>query len=549
MASGFLELALIVCLAAALGYLARALRQPAILGYLAAGAILGIFESSRLLNFDTFQVFSDLGIMFLLFLVGLEINYTQLRLVGRSALIVGLGQIIFTFLVGYGVCWLLGFAPLPAAYISIALTFSSTIIIVKLLSDKKDLNSLYGKMSVGILLVQDIVAVLILVVLSGWQEGGELSALPVIWTLAKAVALFALMFVLGRKIFPPLFDKVAQSHELLFTTSLAWMFLLAAIVSRIGFSVEIAGFLAGLALANSSEHFQIAARIRPLRDFFMLIFFAVLGASITVSNPVQTFWPVAVLSLFVLIGNPLIVLVLMGFLGYRKRTSFLTGVTIAQISEFSLILAALGMKLGHLEASSVSVITSVGVISILASSYLVMHGDAIYRRLSGFLSLFERKHPSENHLPKTRYDKPIVVIGYHRTGRAIVKSLPKSEVLVVDFDPEMVESLRDLGYDHIFGDIIDSEVLELANLGNARLVISTSPDLEDNLTLLSALHRLRRRPKLILRADSEKDAKILYEHGANYVLVPHISSGHYLGKLIASDPSLKNFGKFIKKLA
>ncbi|MCL5435950.1 MAG: cation:proton antiporter [Patescibacteria group bacterium] len=549
MASGFLELAIIVCLAAVLGYLARVLKQPTILGYLAAGAVLGVFESSRLLNFDTFQVFSDLGIMFLLFLVGLEINYTQLRLVGKSALIVGLGQIVFTFLLGYGVCWLLGFAPLAAAYVSIALTFSSTIIVIKLLSDKRDLGSLYGKMSLGILLTQDIVAVLILVVLSGLRQGGELSVLPVIWTLTKAVGLFALMFVLGRKIFPPLFDRVAQSHELLFTTSLAWMFLLAAIVSRIGFSIEIAGFLAGLALANSSEHFQIAANIRPLRDFFMLIFFAILGASIAVFNPIQAWLPVVVLSLFVLIGNPLIVLVIMGFLGYRKRTSFLTGITIAQISEFSLVLAALGLKLGHIGESTVSIITSVGVISILVSSYLVMHGDAIYRRVCGALSLFERKHLSENHLPKTRYNKPIVVIGYHRTGRAIVKSLPKKDVLIIDFDPEMVESLRDLGYDHIFGDIIDSEVLELANLANARLVISTSPDLQDNLALLSVLAEQRRRPKLILRADSEKDAGILYAHGASYVLVPHISSGHYLGKLVASDPTLKNLGKFIKALA
>lgn len=547
MSTGFLELALIVCLAAVLGYVAKIFRQPTVLAYLVTGAILGVFEASRISDMETFRVFSDLGIMFLLFLVGLEINYTSLRLVGRSALVVGLGQIVFTFLIGFGLNTLLGFPPLVGAYIAIALTFSSTIIIIKLLSDKKDLGSLYGKMSLGILLVQDIVAILILVVLSGLQEGTGISALSVPWTIAKAAALFALMFWMGRKLFPPLFSKIAQSHELLFVTSLAWVFLLAAIVSKIGFSIEIAGFLAGLALANSSEHFQIAARVRPLRDFFMLIFFAGLGASVALSNFTEVLWPVAALSLFVLVGNPLIVLVLMGFLGYRKRTSFFTGVTIAQISEFSLILAALGLKLGHIDKSAVSVITSVGVVSIVLSSYMIMHGDYLYKRLSKFLSFFERGHPLENHLPKTRYNKPIVVIGYHRTGKAIVKSLPKKDVLIIDFDPEIVETLRDLGYDHIFGDMIDSEVMELANLAGAKLVISTSPDLEDNLTLLSLFRHFRRKPKLVVRAESEKDAKILYDHGAHYVLVPHISSGHYLGKLISEDLSLKGLKKLSRE--
>lgn len=546
MPSGFVELTVIVCLAAVLGFLAKAFKQPAILGYLATGVILGFFASSELFHLETFQVFSDLGIMFLLFLVGLEVNYTSLRLVGKSALVVGIGQIAFTFLIGYALTWLLGFAPIAAAYISIALTFSSTVIIIKLLSDKKDLGSLYGKMSLGILLVQDVVAVLILVLVAGLEGGREFSGLSAIWTLLKAVVLFALMFVLGRKLFPPLFSKLSQSHELLFVTSLAWVFLLAAIVSKLGFSLEIAGFLAGLALANSSEHFQIAAKIRPLRDFFMLIFFAMLGASAALSNLTLILWPVAVLSLFVLIGNPLIVLVLMGLLGYRKRTSFLTGVTVAQISEFSLILAALGLKLGHIDTLTVSIITSVGAISIILSSYMIMHGDEIYKHLAAWLGFFERKHPLENHFPKTRYQKPIVVIGYHRTGRAIVNALPKKDVLVIDFDPEIVETLRDLGYDHIFGDMMDAEVLELANLASAKLVVSTSPDLEDNLTLLSLLRRMPRKPKLVMRAESEQDAKILYQHGAHYVLVPYVSSGHYLGRLIAEDPSLAKLARLAK---
>lgn len=539
MASGFLELAIIVCLAAALGYVARALKQPVILGYLATGAVLGIFESSRLLNFETFQVFSDLGIMFLLFLVGLEINYTSLRSVGRSAVMVGAGQVVFTFVIGYAIAWLLGFSAVASVYIAFALTFSSTIIVIKLLSDKKDLGSLYGKMALGILLVQDVVAVLVLVILSGLQSGSSISAVGLAWTLFKACLLFSVMFALGRKVFPYIFDKLSHSRELLFVASLAWVFLVGTVVARLGFSIEIAGFLAGLALANSSEHFQIAVGIRPLRDFFMLVFFAILGASVVAGSASAALLPILVLSIFVLVGNPLIVLTLMGLLGYRKRTGFLTGIAIAQISEFSLILVAVGGKLGHIDQATVSLVTSVGVISIIVSSYMITHGDTLYRRLSGRLSFFERKHPVENHLPQTSFNKPIVVVGYHRTGQAIVKALKKSDVLVIDFDPEIAETLSGSGYDHIFGDIIDTEVLELSNLASAKLVVSTTPDLADNLTLLSTLHRLRRRPKIVMRAENEKHAEALYAAGADYVLVPHVSSGHYLGRLIAEDLTLK----------
>jgi len=358
------------------------------------------------------------------------------------------------------------------------------------------------------------------------------------------VLLFVVVFWLGRLVFPLLFDKISHSHELLFLMTLAWVFSLAGLVRYLGFSIEIAGFLAGLALANSSEHYQIAAKIRPLRDFFLLIFFVLLGSEMILSNFAQILWPIVAFSAFVLIGNPLIVMAIMGLMGYRKRTSFLTGVSIAQISEFSLVLMALGLKLGHIDETAVALITSVGVVTIVVSSYLILHGDALYRFMSPMLALFERQAPHEHHMPPQKFSKPIVVIGYHRTGQGIVRALPKKDVLVIDFDPEVARDLRENGYDHIFGDIADTEVFELANLARARLVISTSPGLDDNLILLNFFRHLRRRPKIVLRAESEKDAEILYEQGANYVLVPHISSGHYLGKLLAEDPELK----FLKKL-
>ena len=308
MSIGVLELAAVVGFAAVLGIAAKALRQPVILAYLAAGVFIAYFGFFNLASESTFKIFSDLGIMFLLFLVGLEINYSSLRIAGKPSVVVGLGQVIFAFVIGYFIALQFGFEQLEAAYISVALTFSSTIIVVKLLSDKKDLNSLYGRISVGMMLVQDFIAIFILILLSGVEAGKGVEILPITIAVLKGLVLVVVVFWLGKRFFPWLFEKIARSEELLFLTSTAWVFLFAAALSELGFSIEIAGLLAGLALANSSENFQIASRIRPLRDFFIMIFFVILGASLIFTGVKDLGLPAVVLSLFVLIGNPLIVL-------------------------------------------------------------------------------------------------------------------------------------------------------------------------------------------------------------------------------------------------
>lgn len=539
MTVGLFELAIVILIAAGLGLAAKLLKQPLILAYLIAGvaiAYLGFFDIQ---NRETFAIFSDLGIMFLLFLVGLEINYSSLRMVGRASVLIGLGQIIFTALVGFGVVRLFGLSALHSLYIAIALTFSSTIIVVKLLSEKKDLNSLYGKISIGFLLVQDFVAILILVLLSGIVAGKGIVWNDLVAAVIKGVALFAAMLVLGRKILPRVFDPIARSQELLFLMSLAWVFLVATVVSKIGFSIEIGGFLAGLALANSAEHFQIASRVRSLRDFFILVFFVILGSSLVFSDFSGLVLPIIVLSAFVLIGNPLIVMIIMGLMGYRKRTSFLSGVTVAQISEFSLILAALGLKVGHLDEKAVSLITAVGIITITLSAYLIIHADALFRRLSRLLSVFERRRLRGEYVSAEGFKKPVILIGCHRTGESIAMSIPQKELLAIDFDPEVIAKLRKRNIDYIFGDISDPDIFERANVGEARLLISTCPDLENNLALLEEIRMLQKRPIVIVRAEDEKEALLLYDRGVDYVLLPHFTSGQYLGKTIAVDPEIK----------
>jgi len=527
MSTGIFELAIVILIAAGLGIAARLFKQPIILAYIFSGIAIGVFGFFHLSDKELFHAFSELGIMFLLFLIGLEINYTSLRLVGRASVLVGLGQIIFTFIVGFFLARLFNFDFLQAAYIAIALTFSSTVIVVKLLSEKKDTNSLYGKISIGFLLVQDFVAILILIFLAGIHSGKEIVFNDVFLTAIKGLSLFVAMLWLGRKILPLVFDKIARSQELLFLTSLAWCFGIATAVVKTGFSIEIGGFLAGLALANSSEHFQISARIRSLRDFFILIFFVILGSSLVFSNFSGLALPIIVFSLFVLIGNPLIVLIIMGAMGYRKRTGFLCGVTVAQISEFSLILAALGLKLGHLNEKIVSLITAVGIITITLSTYLIIYSEQIFRRLSRFLSIFERRVKKQEYLGELSFCKPIILIGAHRVGQNIASHLDKDDLLIIDFDPDIIGQMRKRGYNVIFGDISDSEIAERANLKSSRLIICTSPDFENNLKILNEIlgDKAKTRPKIILRAENEKDAEFLYQKGADYVLLPCLTSG------------------------
>lgn len=540
MTGSLLELAIVILVAAALGVAAKLFRQPVILAYLATGMLIGYFGFLSIQDKELFSVFSDLGIMFLLFLVGLEINYSSLRLVGKTSVIVGLGQVVVTALLGYFIAVGLGFATVPALYIAAALTFSSTIIVVKLLSDKREMQSLYGKISVGTLLVQDMLAIFALIFLAGLEAGEGGMWWSLLGTLVKGVVLFTLMLFLGRTVFPKIFGKIGQSQELLFLTSLAWLFLLAAAVSKIGFSIEIAGFLAGLALANSSEHFEIAFKLRPLRDFFVLVFFVILGASAIFSNISGLTFPIIVFSIFVLVGNPVIILCIMGIMGYRKRTSFLTGVAVAQVSEFSLVLVALGLKLGHITENVVAIVTAVAIITIALSSYLIMHSEGIFKMFSKVLSLFERKKTKETELSDTSVLKPIVLIGSGRTGESILSGLPRNDVFVIDFNPEAIRKIKAKGYSVLYGDIADEEIFETAHLKQARLVISTSPDVDDGLMILSRLSLPDDvRPKIVVRADTEGDAKELYAHGADYVLLPHFTSGQYFGQTIALDPNME----------
>jgi len=559
----FTQFALLIVLASVLGIIARALGQPTILAYLVAGMTVGIFNFFDIGGHESaFNLFSDLGIMFLLFLVGLEVNYTALRLVGRSSFIVGVGQVIFTFLITFLIANFFSYELTEAIYIAIALTFSSTIIGINLLSERKDLNSLHGRLSVGMLLVQDFIAIFVLVILAGIGSGGDKSGIgflseivnvfppsytlfiSIFFTMVTGLAIIGTAFYASKKFIPKLFEKIARSDELIFLGSLAWLFIVTSLVTEIGFSREIGGFIAGVTLANSFENLQIANRIRTLRDFFIMVFFVILGISVVAFSDFSGIsLAVVIFSLFVLIGNPLIVVILMGLIGYKKQASFLTGVTIAQISEFSLVVVALGERLGHIGKEIVTIVTIIAVVTFTVSTYMITHAKRIYRYVAPYMSYFEKKNTRRNLEEEKLFTKSIVVVGFHRTGKSIAYNIPREDILVIEYDPETIEELKRNNFTYIFGDMSDDEVIEKIDLYRVRAFVSTCPDMEDNLIFLRTLVKIRKDAsynfKIIIRARTDFDARLLYENGADYCILPHFSAGRHFAKVIASDPYLQ----------
>ena len=509
----------------------RLFKQPLIIGYIISGILIGPLFLNFALSGETLSTFSQIGVAFLLFIVGLHLNPKVVKEVGKISVITGVGQVIFTSLIGYFICLLLGFSNITSIYIAIALTFSSTIIILKLLSDKEALDKLYGRISIGFLLVQDLIAIIILIVVSSFS-GGTNSWNFILMLLIKGIGAFSLLFVFSYYVLPKLNSFFEKSQEFLFVFAIAWGFGLSALFLYIGFSIEVGALMAGILLSMFPYSYEVSSRLRPLRDFFIISFFIVLGSQMIFADMQSMVFPAIILSLFILLGNPLIVIFLMGRLGYSKSTGFMAGLTVAQISEFSLILIALGVKVGHLSNEILSFVAIVGLITIAGSTYLMIYSDKIYPYFSKYLSIFERKKIKEKNISEKNYE--YVLFGENRIGFSIMKSFMnmKKNYLVVDFNPERVKKLCSKGVSCIYGDVSNVEFLDELKLHKAKLIVSTIPEKDVNLTLLNLIHKRNKEGILIVTARHISDAFDLYKAGADYVILPHFLGGEYTAKII-----------------
>lgn len=523
----FFEFAIILTSAAILGLIGKILKQPLIVMFIALGVLLGPAMLDLVKSKENIHLLSELGISILLFIVGLKLDLRIIQSVGKIALLTGLGQVIFTSVFGYFIGILLGFSSLESFYLAVALTFSSTIIIVKLLSDKKEIDSLHGQIAIGFLIVQDIVVIIMMIVLSAMQKGGETTLSHDIFkTLGAGAGLLAISFMSMKYILPRLTSYLARTPELLTLFAVSWAVALASAGEIMGFSSEVGAFLAGMSLAASDFKDNISSRLVSLRDFLLLFFFVGLGADLDLSSMQTHLMPAIYFSLFVLIGNPIIVLLIMGLMGYRKRTSFLAGLTVAQISEFSLIFAGLAMAVGHIDKDIVGLITLVGLITIGLSTYLILYSHQIYNKISPILSVFERKNrlvESQTSLINQDHHD-VMLFGLGRFGSKLADMLdqhPEIKYIGIDFDPRVIDEWKAKNREILYGDIDDLDLLEHIPYQDSKIVVCTVPDAGLVKNFVKELHRRNYHGKIYVTAMTQKDYEDLCALKIDGILQPH----------------------------
>jgi Kef-type K+ transport system membrane component KefB/Trk K+ transport system NAD-binding subunit len=529
---GFVEITLILALAVAVGMAGLRFRQPPVIASLIAGILAGPACLGIIHSYAQVELFAHIGIAVLLFIVGLKLDLNLVRTTGPVAVAAGLGQVLLTSAMGLAMALLMGMDAVGAAYVSVAITFSSTIIIVKLLSDKKEIDSLHGRIALGLLIMQDITAILALIGLAAFDTGRSAQEAPYVamaLILVKIACLLAGIAILMRHVLPRVLKRLAASSEMMVLFAITWALALSALCDRLGLSKEVGAFLAGISLASTDYRDALGARLVTLRDFLLVFFFIDLGARMDWSAVGAQLGRAAVFSLFVLAVKPAIVMAIMGAMGYRKRTSFLTGLTVAQISEFSLIVGAAGLALGHISSETMGLITLVGVVTILVSSYMILYSGRLYEVFSPGLGVIERLNPYREAqcndcsiMPRVDF----VLAGLGGYGRELAENLLERgrHVIGVDFDPQVLDYCRARGIPVLYGDMADPETHEGLPLSNARWVVSTVRNPEVDLQILRHLRERGFEGKVALTARTKEDADLYMRAGADVVLRPFMDA-------------------------
>jgi len=538
----YTEFAILLILSALIGSILVHLRQPVLIGYIIVGILVGPVVLGLVQAHDQIVLLSEMGVTVLLFTVGLKMDLIYIRNIGPVALVTGIGQLIFTIAFGFALILLIGKGYIEAIYAAVALTFSSTIIIVKLLSDKRELDSLHGRIAIGFLIVQDMAVILAMMVIGTFKGDKGITAIEIAGSLALRLAAAAVViFPMMRYVLPWLLKTISRSQELLLVFAIAWGAGLAILAELAGFSKEAGAFIAGFSFASTQYREAVNARLSGIKDFLLLFFFIELGAMLNFSVLRDELWPAVALSAFVLIGNPLIVMLIMGYMGYRKRTGFLAGLTVAQISEFSIVFVAMGISLNHIGVDVLGLITIVGLITITVSTYMIRYSQQLYEWLQPCLRFFERSQPYRELAVESqrRYiDRPdIIIFGVGRYGSRLIIKLQKAgiRVLGVDFDPETVRRLLRHNFPMRFGDAENPELLSTLPLEHTKWVVTTLPQLESNRAFLNAIRQTCFRGKIAGMVRDDIQASTLKTAGVDRVVNPFNDAADYASNIFIEE--------------
>lgn len=522
MSDSFTNLSVIILITTCISILMKSLKQPLILGYILTGLLLGPFVFNIIGSTELIESFSTIGIALLLFIIGLGMDIRGLGKLGKTVLLIVCAILGVVSTVGFIISMIFGYFGKEAFLIGLALFFSSTIIIVKLLSDKKEQNRLHGQIAIGVILVDDIIATLALLFIAASANGG-LQLNEIFLLIIKGVVIIGLLTFCSIKILPKLTRYIANSQELLFLAAMAWGFGIASLFEHTGFSIEIGALFAGVALANSPYAREIGARLKPLRDFFIILFFISLGESMNLASISSSIVPALILSIAVIILKPLVILITMGLMGYSKHVSFKTGVHLSQISEFSIIMILLAVNSKVINEDVGTLITLVAIITISVSTYLMLYDDAIYNKfiLRLKMKLFEREVTKKER--SKRASTQLLLFGYNDGGSDFIKVFKglNKRYLVIDYDPSVIEYLDNNEIPAIYGDATDNEFLEELGLGHIELIVSTFTDFESTKQMVASCTQLAPNSTIICQANNQTEALELYEMGCTYVVISH----------------------------
>ncbi len=517
------DLGIIIIIAGILAIIFRLLNQPIIPAYVITGLLLGpVFGIIQ--NQEFLATLSELGIAFMLFFIGLEIDLKAIKQVLHISVF---GTLLQFFLTGLFALIMISFLPYSLTtklFIAIALTFSSTAVVVKLLSDKNEIDTLHGKIAIGILVFQDIIAIIVLALLT--------PKLSLIDSLIRLNILVLVALIVGYKIIPAIFDLNAKSQELLFLTSIAYAFFYILLFDWFNLSITVGAFIAGLTLGNLKYSNEIVARVKSLKDFFSIIFFISLGFQISKVNQINYF---ILVSFFIitLIIKPIIFFFIGLIFKYEPKVSFKVAISLSQMSEFALILTSLMYSEGFIGKDMLTYIVIVTIVTMIFTDYFIKLEPKIYK----FLSLdkwFKINSFIEN---KPEKAPELLICGFNRLGYNIFQELKEqfNSYLIIDYNPEIIEKLIEEGHYCVYGDASDPEVLKSLNLKHLKLAISTLHEFESNLSFLKTIKKINKNARVFVTAYDIEDAIKLYRAGADYVILPHFISGNYIGLMLKNQ--------------
>ena len=542
-----------------LAYLGNLLKQPLLLAYIAAGAAIGPqFGLGLVRSKEDITIIAEIGLILLLFMIGLELDLKKIKKAGKSLIITGTFQFLLCALLGLGFFLLLGFtigAPYEylifgvkvlggeydLLYLAVCIALSSTAIVVKLLYEKYELDTLAGRLTIGVLVFQDLWAI---IVLSVQPSLADPKIINLLMNFAEGALLVIISLVLSKYLLGYLFRKIAKLPELVLVASLAWCFFICGIAGYFDLSLEMGALVAGAAISTFPYNLDIIAKIVSIRDFFITLFFVGLG--MVIPNPLLNLGMLklaGVAALFVIATRFLSVYPLLYFLGNGNRVSLLASINLAQISEFSLVITAIGIKYKHIVPDIQTLIIYIFVITSIASTYMIKSSHALQGFLSKVLSKVGfrglREAPQED---AAQAPKEVAVLGFYRTASSFLSEIGelntdlKERLVVVDFNPEVYGKLQAQGVKVVYGDIGNLETLHYAGIEEAKLVLSTIPDSIlvgiDNIRLLKLIRSLCPLAKIVVTAENPTAALKMYQEGADYVLRPNRLAGNHLVTIV-----------------